>query len=165
MTASVAIVLAAAIAAYAVAIAPHLRGLVVLGAGAGLAFVVAAVIVAWDGGLAAGPALLLLAYALSLADSGTVLDRSAPLVAVALLAVVEFGSWSLEFRDGAEERPFARLPSIFALLVGGLVASTLVLTLGGVRIEAGLALWALGAAAAIGLLALISGPAISRRTR
>lgn len=123
----------------------------------------AALVAAWDDGLVAGPALLLVGYALSLADRGTGLDWGAPLVAVALLGVVEFGSWSLELRDGAEERPLARLPQLGAVFVAALAASMLVLAVGSVRTDAGLALWALGAAAAIGLLALIMQPARSGR--
>jgi hypothetical protein len=121
-----------------------------------------ALLAAWDDGLVAGPAVLLVAYAVSLGNSGTALDRGAPLVAVGLLAIVEFGSWSLELRDGAEEWPLARLPRLGVLLVAALGASALVLAVGGVRTDAGLALWALGAAAAIGLLILIARPAISQ---
>jgi hypothetical protein len=134
------------------------RGLAALAGVAGVVLILVALLVAWDDGLVVGPTMLLVAYALSLADRGEALDRAAPLVAVGLLAVVEFGSWSLELRDGAEERPLARLPSVFLLLLGAAAASTLVLTVGGIRIGGGLALWALGAAAAIGLLALIAVP-------
>jgi len=89
------------------------RGLAALAGVAGVALILAALLVAWDDGLVVGSALLLVAYALSLADRGEAVDRAAPLVALALLAVVDFGSWSLELRDGAEERPLARLPSVF----------------------------------------------------
>lgn len=133
--------------------ASGLEGLAALG---GVALVLVGLLAAWDDGLVAGPALLLVAYALSVGDSGPALDRAAPLVAVALLGVVEFGSWSLELRDGAEERPLARVPSVFVLLAAALAASAIVLAAGGVRTEAGLALWVLGAAAAIVLLLLIA---------
>lgn len=129
----------------------------------GVILVLVALLAAWDDGLVAGPAVLLVAYAVSLGDGGTALDWGAPLVAVGLLAVVELGSWALELRDGAEERPLARLPSVFMLLLGAAAASTLVLTVGAVRTEAGLALWALGSAAAIGLLILIAQPVAKRR--
>lgn len=138
------------------------RGLAALAGISGIALILVALLVAWGDGLVAGPALLLVAYALAVADGGTGLDPGAPLVAVALLAVVEFGSWSLELRDGAEERPLARLPSVLLLFLGAAAASTVVLTVGGVRTDAGLALWALGAAAAIGLLILIAQPVANR---
>jgi hypothetical protein len=133
--------------------ASGLEGLAALG---GVAAIILALVAAWDAGLVAGPALLLVAYALSVADNGTALDRAAPLVAVGLLGVVEFGSWSVELRDGAEEQPLVRLPAVFLLLGAALAASTLVLAVGGVRPDAGLMLWVLGAGAAIGLLALIA---------
>jgi hypothetical protein len=125
------LILAAALTVY-VAWIDESRGLAALAGVAGVALILAAVLVAWDDGLVVGSALLLVAYALSLADRGEAVDRAAPLVAVALLAVVDFGSWSLELRDGAEERPLARLPSVFLLLGAALAASTLVLTVGGV---------------------------------
>jgi hypothetical protein len=128
----------------------------------GVVLVLVALLAAWDDGLVAGPAVLLVAYAVSLGDGGTGLDWGAPLVAVDLLAVVEFGSWSLELRDGAEERPLARLPSVLLLFLGAAATSTLVLTVGGVRTDAGLALWTLGAGAAIGLLILIAQPVAKR---
>ena len=133
--------------------------LVVIAGAAGVAFVLAALLAAWDDGLTVGPVLLLLGYVLSLADGDIELDRAAPLFGIGLLAVVELGAWSLELRDGAEERPLARLPRLAVLLVAAGAVSTLVLAVGSLPIEAGLALWALGAAAAIGLLALIGRPA------
>jgi hypothetical protein len=133
--------------------------LVVIAGAAGVAFVLAALIAAWDDGLTTGPVLLLVAYVISLADGDAELDRAAPLVGVGLLAVVEFGAWSLELRDGAEERPLARLPRLAVLFAAAAAVSTIVLAVSGVRIDAGLALWALGAAAAVGLMALIGRPA------
>jgi hypothetical protein len=139
------------------------RGLAGAAGFVGVVLVLVALLAAWDDGLVAGPAVLLVAYSVSIEDRGTGLDWGAPLVAVGLLAVVELGSWSLELRDGAEERPLARLPSVLLLFLGAAAASTLVLTGGGVRIDAGLALWALGAAAGIGLLILIAQP-VTRRS-
>ncbi|HMB19169.1 MAG TPA: hypothetical protein VKO41_07640 [Gaiellaceae bacterium] len=132
--------------------------LALLAAAVGVAFVVAALLVVWEDGLVAGPAFLLLAYGISLADNGTALDRTAPLVSVGLVAVVELGSWSLELRDGAEEQPLRRLPSIGLLLITTLLASALLLVVGGVRPAGGIALWAIGALAAIGVLVLIRRP-------
>lgn len=121
--------------------------------------VLAGLLGAWEDGLAAGPAVLVLGYALSLAPGHTPLDRGAPLVAVGLLAAVELGSWSLELRDGAEERPLAHLALVLALLAAAFAASLVVLAAGGLRTDAGIGLFVLGAAAALGLLALIARPA------
>lgn len=138
--------------------------LVVIAGAAGVAFVLAALLATWDDGLTVGPVLLLVAYVLSLADGDAELDRVAPLVGVGLLAVVEFGAWSLELRDGAEERPLARLPRLAALFVAATAVSTIVLALSSLPIDAGLALWALGAAAAIGLL-LLMAPGVTSSKR
>jgi hypothetical protein len=151
------------LAADAVAVSIVIRAgrptpLALLAAAVGVAFVVAALLVVWEDGLVAGPAFLLLAYGISLADNGTALDRTAPLVSVGLVAVVELGSWSLELRDGAEEQPLRRLPSIGLLLLTSLLASALVLVVGGVRPAGGIALWGIGALAAIGVLVLIRRP-------
>jgi hypothetical protein len=132
-------------------------GLEALAAVGGVALVLVAVVGAWDTGLVAGPVLLLVGYALAVGEAGS-FDWFAPLVTVGLLGVVEFGSWSLELRDGAEEGHLARVPSLFVLFGGAAAASTLVLAVGEIRTGAGVALWALGAAAAIGLFVLIAPP-------
>jgi hypothetical protein len=130
---------------------------VALVGGVALLLVLAALIRAWEDGLVAGAVLLLLAYALSLAFSHRPLDSGAPLVAVGLVALVELGSWSLELRDGAEERPGARVISVLLLLLGSAAVSALVWTAGSVKAGGGVALLVLGAAAALGLLVLLIG--------
>ena len=110
----------------------------------------------WEDGLALGPAAIVLGYALSLAPGNAALDRGAPLVAVGLLAAVELGSWSLELRDGPEERLLAHLWRVLALLVAAFAISFVVLTVGGVRADGGVALFVIGAAAALGLFALLA---------
>jgi hypothetical protein len=135
--------------------------LALLAAAVGVAFVVAALLVVWDNGLVAGPAMLLVAYALSLADNGRGLDWTAPLIGAGLGVVVELGSWSLELRDGAEEQPLRRLPAIALLLAASLAASAVVLAMGAVHPAGGIVLWTVGAMAAIGVLVLIRRPATS----
>jgi hypothetical protein len=153
-TASASLLLAAAVAVYVAATGP--RAFEALAAFGGLALIAVALFAVWDNGLTYGPALLVVGYALSLSDNDNGVEWIAPLVAVALLAVVELGSWSLELREGAEERPLERLPAVSLLLVGGMAASLLVLAVGGLQLGGGLAFWILGTAAAIALLALIS---------
>lgn len=116
----------------------------------------AGVLGGWDDGLAAGPALLLVGYTVSLTPGGQPLSRSAPLVAAGLLAVIDLGSWSLELRDGAEERPFAHLRMLVLLAAGAFAASGVVLNIAGVAAGGGLAVWVLGVAAAVGLFTLVS---------
>jgi hypothetical protein len=129
----------------------------------GLGALLAGLLALWEDGLTLGPAAIALGYGLSLAPGDTGLDRGAPLVAVGLLATVELGSWSLELRDGPEERLLPHLGRVLVLLVAAFAASLVVLSAGGIRADAGLALFAVGAAAALGLFALLAGPALPVR--
>ena len=141
----------------------EVNGLVGLTGLGGILFVLVALVAAWDDWLVAGAVLLFAAYAMSVAGGDAALDRAAPLVAVGLLGVVEFGSWSLELRDGAEERPVARTPGVLLLLLAGLATSALVLVVGGIHVDTGLALWLLGAAAGVALLVLIAETSVRPR--
>jgi hypothetical protein len=124
----------------------------------GIGTLLAGLLSIWEDGLAFGPAAIALGYALSLAPGDVALDRGAPLVAIGLLAAVELGSWSLEIRDGPEERPLRHVGLVLGLLVAAFAASLVVLSVGGLRADAGIALFAIGAAAALGLFALIARP-------
>ena len=117
----------------------------------------AGLLAVWEDGLALGPAAIALGYALSVAPGDAALDRGAPLVALGLLAAVELGSWSLELRDGPEERLLRHVGQVLVLLVAAFAASLIVLSVGGLRADAGIALFAVGAAAALGLFALLAG--------
>lgn len=128
----------------------------------GIGALLAGLLAAWEDGLALGPAAIAVGYALSLAPGDVALDRGAPLVAVGLLAAVELGSWSLELRDGPEERLLRHVGLVVVLLVAAFAASLVVLAVGGVQANAGIALYALGAAAALGLFALLAGPSLRR---
>jgi hypothetical protein len=151
-------VAAVASAAYPVVAGSLLNGLVPLACLIGLGALLAGLLSLWEDGLALGPAAIALGYALSLAPGDVTLDRGAPFVAVGLLAAVELGSWSLELRDGPEARFLRHAGLVLVLLVAAFAASLLVLSVGGLRADAGIALFAIGAAAALGLLALIASP-------
>jgi hypothetical protein len=151
-----ALVAATASAAYPVVTGDLVNGLVPFACLIGIGAMLAGLLAIWEDGLALGPAAIALGYALSLAPGETELDRGAPLVAAGLLSAVELGSWSLELRDGPEERPLGYLGRVVALLVAALAISLLVLSVGGVQANAGIALFALGAAAALGLFALLA---------
>jgi hypothetical protein len=125
----------------------------------GAVVVLVAVTTASDDALIIGAILLFASYAISVADDGGGVDRAAPLVGAALLAVVEFGSWSLELGDGAEERPEARASRLALLVTAAAAASGVVLALGSMRVGGGLLLWIAAALAGIGLLALVGRPA------
>ena len=149
---------AVASAAYPVVAGSLLNGLVPLACLIGLGALLAGLLSLWEDGLALGPAAIALGYALSLAPGDVTLDRGAPFVAIGLLAAVELGSWSLELRDGPEERFLRHAGLVLVLLVAAFASSLVVLSVGGLRANAGIALFAIGAAAALGLLALIARP-------
>ena len=132
------------------------NGLVPFACLIGICAMLAGLLALWDDGLALGPAAIALGYALSLAPDDVALDRGAPLVAVSLLAAVELGSWSLELRDGPEERMGIHLVRVVVLLAAAFTVSLIVLAVGGIQANAGIALYAVGAAAALGLFALIA---------
>lgn len=122
----------------------------------GIGGMLAGLLALWEDGLALGAAAIVLGYALSLAPGDVLLDRGAPLVAVGLLAAVELGSWSLELRDGPEQRPLAHFGVVLAVLAAAFAVSLVVLSVGGVRTNFGIAAFAVGAAAALGLFALLA---------
>ena len=131
-------------------------GFVVVGGALALGFLLVSLTFAWDDGVVIGTVLLFLAYVGSLLFGGHPLDRSAPVVAAGLIAVVELASWSLELRDGAEERYGPHLGYLVVLLFAAAAVSGFVLAIGGAGVKAGLAFVVLGAAAAIALVALIT---------
>jgi hypothetical protein len=128
----------------------------------GVCAMLAGLLAIWEDGLAVGAAVILGGYALSLAPGSAPLDRGAPLVAVGLLAAVELGSWSIELRDGPEEQVLRHVGMALFVLVAAFAVSLVVLSVGGVRADAGIALFTVGAAAALGLFALLARPSLLR---
>jgi hypothetical protein len=110
-------------------------------------------------------ALLGTAYLALLGFEGDALDVRAPLVAAALLAVAELGYWSLELRGAVVDEPGAylrRLALLAAELAGVTTAGVVLLAIVQGVETGGPAIDVLGAAAAIGALALLA--LASRRT-
>jgi hypothetical protein len=96
---------------------------------------------------------------------GDALDLRAPLVAAALLAVAELGYWSLELRGAVADEPGAylrRLALLAAELAGVTTAGVVLLAIVQGVETGGTAVDLLGAAAAVGALALLA--LASRRT-
>lgn len=97
-------------------------------------------------------------YALLLSVDDLPLDRRAPVVAAALLLVAELAYWSLERRSAVTGEPgtVGRRLSVLALLaLGSMLVGQLLLAavvLGG---RGGIAIEALGAAAALGAFGLL----------
>ncbi|HUH15923.1 MAG TPA: hypothetical protein VML35_08570 [Gaiellaceae bacterium] len=104
-------------------------------------------------------ALLGLEYVALLGFEGEALDLRAPFVAAALYAVAELGYWSLELRDAVADEAGTYLRRV--ALLAGLLLATVALGVGLLAlVEAvtarGPALDVLGAAAAVGALALLA---------
>ena len=107
-----------------------------------------------------GWAILLngLAYAGATIAHGTHVDEAAPLVGVALLLCAELSTWSLDERWSIEaERSVqaARLAGVAALGIASLAVSALVVALATASIGGGLVWTMLGAAAVVGVLAVV----------
>ena len=87
------------------------------------------------------------------------IDTRAPLVAGALLAVAELGYWSLELRGPVVDEAgtyLHRIALLATLIVGVVGVGAVVLTLVEVVAASGVAVDILGAAAALGALALLA---------
>jgi hypothetical protein len=115
-----------------------------------------------------GSAVLLLAacYLLGLFVGRHVLDEAAPLVAAALLACAELAAWSLDDRPHVPaDRGLtaARARAVALLVLAGLGAAVLVLVVASASIGGGLLWTVLGAAAAVGVLAVIGRLAAGTR--
>jgi hypothetical protein len=96
------------------------------------------------------------AYAATL--SGDELDGRVPLYAAGLLVTAELAYWALRLRHGARDEPGMALRRVIGLLiaaVAALVAGTLLVAVGQVPLRGGLAVEAIGLAAAIGALAIL----------
>ena len=97
-------------------------------------------------------------YAFVLVTRSEAVDAGAPLYAAGLLLLAEVAYWSLEPAAGAPDRGlFARrVATTAALALGGLAVATFVLVVAALPVAGGLALEALGIAAAAGALGVVA---------
>jgi hypothetical protein len=98
------------------------------------------------------------AYAGATIAHGTHVDEAAPLVGVGLLLSAELATWSLDERwsiKSDRDVHVARLVGVSGLCVAGLGVSALVVALATASIGGGLVWTTLGAAAAVGVLAVV----------
>jgi len=124
-----------------------------------LAVLVAGLVLSLPVTVPAAVALLGAEYVGLLAFDADALDARAPLVAGALLAVAELGYWSLDLRGLVtdEAGTYLRRIAFLALLVLGVIGvGAVVLTLVEAIAAGGVAVDILGAAAALGALALLA---------
>ena len=108
--------------------------------------------------------LLAAAYGVAIAVHGSGVDEGAPLVAVGLFLCGELAAWSLDerFAIPAERAVvLGRATALGLLALAGLGAAALVVALAATSAGGGLAWTTVGAAAAVGVVAL--GVALARR--
>jgi hypothetical protein len=102
---------------------------------------------------------LTVAYMAAVLVHGRGVDEASPLVAVGLLLCGELAVWSLDERHAiqAERRVFvARAVAVAALAATGLAAGAVVLALAAAPVGDGLAWTTAGAAAAVGILTVVT---------
>lgn len=96
------------------------------------------------------------AYAATL--SGDEVDGRVPLYAAGLLLTAELAYWALQLRQAARDEPGMALRRVIGLLIAAaaaLVAGTLLVAVARLPLRGGLAVEAIGLAAAIGALAIL----------
>jgi hypothetical protein len=153
---------AAALAAYAAVTADRLGALLAAVGGAGTLVLAAALGLRQQALIAPALALLGGEYAaLFLVRPGTV-DVRAPLEGAAFFFVAELAFAALELRAGRPEpRLFARrVTAVAGLPLGAIVLGAVVLAAATLPLDGGLALEALGVAAAVALLAFLGRLAV-----
>lgn len=113
----------------------------------------------WRAPVGLGLALLGAQYGVLFAGRGSALDQATPIYAAGLLLVAELAYWSLERRVAAwtEEGLLSRrLAHLIGVCSGAAVVSALVLVAAASGGGGGVALEALGAAAAVGTVAVVA---------
>jgi len=104
-------------------------------------------------------ALFVAAYTGLMADQVKGVDTRAPVVAAVLLAIAELAYWSGELRGAVSDEAgtYLRRCALLALLLVGVVATgTIMLVLAEAVRTGGIEIEAIGAAAAIGAVALVA---------
>jgi hypothetical protein len=154
----------AAVLAYAIGRAGDLAGLAAATGALGAVFLAAVLVrgarelLAWSLGVLGG------AYAMSIGIHTGSVDEAVPLVAVGLLLCGELAAWSLDerVRVTAEPGVLARRAGAIGVLAGaGLIAASAVVAIAAAPAGDGLAWTAIGAAAAVGTVAIVV--AVARR--
>jgi hypothetical protein len=149
----------AAVVAYAAAYKPGLADFIAIIGAVGAGILLFALVRRAEHLLPRALACLGAAYALALFAHGSAVDERAPLVAVALLLCGELAAWSTqEGRPPATPQAMtaSRAVAVGALAFGGLAASAIVVSFAAAPAGRGLGWTLLGAAAAVGVLAVVA---------
>lgn len=146
-------------------IATRLGGLLALIGGAGVAVLVAALVLRATALVAPALALLGAEYAGLFLVRGDTLDVRAPLYGAAFLVVAELAFAALELRAGASEPGLVarRAAALVGTAAAGVVVGLAVLAAAAVPLDGGLGLEAVGIAAAIVLVAALGRVAVRTR--
>jgi hypothetical protein len=156
---------AAGLAAYAAVVADRLGGLLVLIGAVGVAVLVAALVRRLPALVAPALALLGAEYACLFLVRGDTLDARAPLYGAAFLVVAELSFAALELRAGTPEPGLVprRVAVLVAAAAGGVLVGMVVLAAAATPLDGGLALEAVGVAAAVALVAALGRTAVRSR--
>jgi hypothetical protein len=144
--------------AYVVTRQPPIGAILGVLGGLGGVLLLCALLRGWDDALPWSIALLATAYAIGIAAHGREIDEAAPLVAAGLLLFSELARWSLDERLGVRtERAvvLSRARALAVLTVAGGAIAAAVVALSAAPVGGGLAWTILGAAAAVGAVALV----------
>jgi hypothetical protein len=151
--------------AWSCALSPRVAPVLLFLGGCGLALLLLVLVRGLDDLLGTSLMLAGVCYVVGLLVGRHVLDEAAPLVAAALLLCGELATWSLEQRVRVHaERRFwlARTGAVAVLVLGGLLAASLVLAVAATPFGGGLAWTVLGAGAAVLAVAVAARLASTR---
>jgi hypothetical protein len=154
---------AAALATYAALEAERLRGLLAVGGVAATAALAAAVAFRLPRLAVAGLVLLGAEYAGLFLVRGSTVDQRAPLYGAGFLVVSELAFGAMERRAaGTRELALVRVIALAALALAAVALGTVVLAVAALPAGGGIALHAVGVAAAVALVLLLGRLAVHR---
>jgi hypothetical protein len=151
--------------AWACALSPRFMPVLLFLGGCGLALLGLVLVRGLDDLLGTAVLLLGVCYVLGLLVGRHTLDEAAPLAAAGLLLSTELAAWSLEERvrvHAARRLWFARAAAVAVLVLGGLLASSLVLAVAATSVGGGLAWSFAGATAAVLAVVVAARLALTR---
>lgn len=158
-------VAAAGLAVYAAVVATRLGAVLAVVGGIAVGVLVAALVLRLPPLITAALALLGAEYALLFVVRGDTIDVRAPLYGAAFLVTAELAFAAVERRAGRSEPMLAarRAATLVLVALGGVVTGLIVLAAAASPLEGGVALEAVGVAAAVGLLVGLGRVAVRSR--
>lgn len=150
---------------YAAVVAPRLGVVLAIVGGIAVGVLVAALVLRFPPLITAGLALLGGEYAVLFVIRGDTVDVRAPLYGAAFLITAELAFATIERRAGKPEPMLAarRAAALVLVALGGVVTGLIVLAAAATPLDGGVALEAVGVAAAVGLLVALGRVAVRSR--